>query len=83
MDGGAWRAIVHVVPKSRTRLSDQQFDFHSATAASAAAAGPGVRAVTTWSRVSTEYFLYHGPWSSLVWGVSLKDPGRQTRKPIV
>ena len=57
MDGGAWRAIIHVVPKSRTRLSDQQFDFHSATAASTAAAGPDVRAVTTWSRVSTEYFI--------------------------
>ena len=29
MDGGAWWAAVHGVAKSRTRLSDFTFDFHS------------------------------------------------------
>ena len=29
MDGGAWWATVHVVAKSRTRLSDFTFTFHS------------------------------------------------------
>ena len=29
MDGGAWRATVHGVAKSRTRLSDFTFTFHS------------------------------------------------------
>ena len=28
MDGGAWEAAVHGVPKSRTRLSDFTFTFH-------------------------------------------------------
>ena len=28
MDGGAWRATVPGVTKSRTRLSDQHFHFH-------------------------------------------------------
>jgi len=28
MDGGAWKAIVHVVAKSRTQLSDFTFTFH-------------------------------------------------------
>ena len=28
MDGGAWRAAVHGVVKSRTRLSDFTFTFH-------------------------------------------------------
>ena len=28
MDGGAWKAIVHGVAKSRTRLSDVPFTFH-------------------------------------------------------
>ena len=28
MDGGAWRATVHGVAKSRTRLSDFTFTFH-------------------------------------------------------
>ena len=28
MDGGAWWAAVHGVPKSRTRLSDFTFSFH-------------------------------------------------------
>ena len=29
MDGGAWWAAVHGVAKSRTRLSDLTFTFHS------------------------------------------------------
>ena len=29
MDGGAWLATVHGVSKSRTRLSDFTFTFHS------------------------------------------------------
>ena len=29
MDGGAWRAVVHGVTKSQTRLSDFTFTFHS------------------------------------------------------
>ena len=29
MDGGAWWATVHGVTKSRTRLSDLTFTFHS------------------------------------------------------
>ena len=28
MDGGAWKATVHGVTKSRTRLSDFTFTFH-------------------------------------------------------
>ena len=28
MDGGAWRAVVHGVAESRTRLSDFTFTFH-------------------------------------------------------
>ena len=28
MDGGAWQAAVHGVPKSQTRLSDFSFTFH-------------------------------------------------------
>ena len=28
MDGGAWKAAVHRVAKSRTRLSDFAFPFH-------------------------------------------------------
>ena len=28
MDGGAWKAAVHGVAKSRTRLSDFTFNFH-------------------------------------------------------
>ena len=28
MDRGAWRAPVHAVPKSRTGLSDQDFNLH-------------------------------------------------------
>ena len=28
MDGGAWRAVVHGVAKSRTRLSNFTFTFH-------------------------------------------------------
>ena len=28
MDGGAWWAAVHGVPKSRSRLSDFTFTFH-------------------------------------------------------
>ena len=28
MDGGAWKAAVHGVAKSRTRLSDFTFSFH-------------------------------------------------------
>ena len=28
MDGGAWRAAVHGVAKSRTRVSDFTFTFH-------------------------------------------------------
>ena len=28
MDGGAWRAVIHGVAKSRTRLSDFTFTFH-------------------------------------------------------
>ena len=28
MDGGAWWAVVHEVPKSRTRMSDFTFTFH-------------------------------------------------------
>ena len=28
MDGGAWSAVVHVVAKSRTRLSNFPFTFH-------------------------------------------------------
>ena len=28
MDGGAWKAAVHGVPKSRIRLSDFTFTFH-------------------------------------------------------
>ena len=28
MDGGAWQAAVHVVAKSRARLSDFTFTFH-------------------------------------------------------
>ena len=28
MDGGAWLAAVHGVPKSRTRLNDFTFTFH-------------------------------------------------------
>ena len=28
MDGGAWRAVVHGVAKSRTRLNDFTFTFH-------------------------------------------------------
>ena len=29
MDGGAWKAAVHGVAKSRTRLSDFTFHFHA------------------------------------------------------
>ena len=29
MDGGAWKAAVHGVARSRTRLSDFTFTFHS------------------------------------------------------
>ena len=29
MDGGAWRAAVHGIAKSQTRLSDFTFTFHS------------------------------------------------------
>jgi len=29
MDGGAWWAAIHGVAKSRTRLSDLTFTFHS------------------------------------------------------
>ena len=29
MDGGAWKAAVHVVAKSRTGLSDFTFHFHA------------------------------------------------------
>jgi len=29
MDGGAWRAAVHGVTKSQTRLSDFTFHFHA------------------------------------------------------
>ena len=29
MDGGAWLAVVHGVAKSRTRLSEFTFTFHS------------------------------------------------------
>ena len=29
MDGGAWKAAVHGVEKSRTRLSDFTFTFHA------------------------------------------------------
>ena len=29
MDGGAWKAAVHGVAKSRTRLNDFTFTFHS------------------------------------------------------
>ena len=28
MDGGAWKAVVHGVAESRTRLSDFTFTFH-------------------------------------------------------
>ena len=28
MDGGAWKAVVHGVAKSRTRLNDFTFTFH-------------------------------------------------------
>ena len=28
MDGGAWKAAVHVVAEGRTRLSDFTFTFH-------------------------------------------------------
>ena len=28
MDGGAWKAAVHVVTEGRTRLSDFTFTFH-------------------------------------------------------
>ena len=28
MDGGAWKAVVHGVMKSQTRLSDFTFTFH-------------------------------------------------------
>ena len=28
MDGGAWKAVVHGVAKSRTQLSDFTFTFH-------------------------------------------------------
>ena len=28
MDGGAWKAAVHGIPKSRTRLSDFTFTSH-------------------------------------------------------
>ena len=28
MDGGAWKATVHAVSKSQTRLSDFTFTFH-------------------------------------------------------
>ena len=28
MDGGAWKAVVHGVARSRTRLSDFPFTFH-------------------------------------------------------
>ena len=28
MDGGAWKAAVHVVAEGRTRLSDFTFNFH-------------------------------------------------------
>ena len=28
MDGGVWKAVVHGVAKSRTRLSDFPFTFH-------------------------------------------------------
>ena len=31
MDGGAWRATVHVVAKSRTQLSDSHFTFKGVT----------------------------------------------------
>ena len=31
MDGGAWKAAVHDVVKSRTRLSDFTFTFHFPT----------------------------------------------------
>ena len=28
MDGGAWKAVVHVVAEGRTQLSDFTFTFH-------------------------------------------------------
>ena len=31
MDRGAWRAVVHGVTQTQTRLSDQHFHFHSET----------------------------------------------------
>ena len=44
LDGGAWKAAVHGVAKSLTRLSDFTFNFHFHTLAKAMAAHSSVLA---------------------------------------
>ena len=44
MDGGAWKAVVHRVAESRTRLSDFTFTFHFPALEKEMAAHSGVLA---------------------------------------
>ena len=61
MDGGAWWAAVHGVTKSRTRLSDFPFTFHS----------PALeKEMATYSNVLAWRTPGRGAWWTAVYGVT-------------
>ena len=61
MDGGAWQAAVHGVPKSRTRLSDFTFTFHFHALA---------KEMATHSSVLAWRIPDRGAWWAAIYGVA-------------
>ena len=67
MDGGAWWATVHGVPKSRTQLSDFTFIFHF----SLSCIGQGNGNPLQYSCLENP--RDGGPWWAAVYGVARSD----------
>ena len=66
MDGGAWKAAVHGVAKSRTRLSDFTFPFHFPFSLPCIGEGNG----TPLQYSCLESPMDEGPWWATVHGVA-------------
>ena len=67
MDGGAWKAVVHGVARSRTRLSDFPFTFHFHALEKEMATHSSVPA---WRIPGTGFSVLEDAWWASVYGVA-------------
>ena len=76
MDGGAWRAAVHGVTKSQTRLSDFTLAFHFGFSLSCAGEGKGNPLQCS----CLENPRDGGAWWAAVYGVAQSDTTEATQQ---